>query len=44
MEVVDRAQRLQRLQAVGTAQSAEQGLTSDDVNTMVKKVLAHRPK
>lgn len=44
MEVVDRAQRLQHLQQVGTGRSAKQGLTSDDVNTMVKKVLAHRPK
>lgn len=42
MEAVDRAQRLQRLQAVGTARSAVSGYTLDDVNSLVKKVLAER--
>ena len=42
METVDRAQRLQRLQAIGTARSAAGGYTLDDVNGVVKKVLAKR--
>jgi Arc/MetJ-type ribon-helix-helix transcriptional regulator len=43
MEVVDRAQRLQHLQAIGTAHSADRGVTLDDVNAIVDKVLSKRP-
>ncbi|MGH9117167.1 MAG: ribbon-helix-helix protein, CopG family [Acidimicrobiales bacterium] len=42
METIDRAQRLQRLQAVGTARSAAAGYTLDEVNRIVKQVLAQR--
>lgn len=44
MEVVDRAGRLQRLQRLGAAHSAERGVTPDEVNAVVKKVLGHRPR
>ena len=42
MEAADRAQRLQRLQALGTARSAERRVAPDDINAIVKKVLASR--
>ena len=42
METVDRAERLQRLQGIGTARSAATAYTLDDVNRVVKKVLAKR--
>lgn len=42
MEVVDRAQRLSALQGIGTAHSSERGASADDVNAIVRKVLAKR--
>lgn len=42
LEIIDRAERLQQLQRAGVAHSAERGITPDDVNAVVRKVLAGR--
>ena len=42
LEVVDRAGRLQQLQRIGAAHSADRGVTPDEVNAIVKKVLSRQ--
>lgn len=44
MEAADRAQRLQRLQRVGAARSLELQISPEDVNAVVRKVLAKRTR
>jgi len=42
MEAVDRAQRLQQLQRIGASKSLERDRAPEDVNAIVRKVLAKR--
>jgi ribosomal protein L15 len=42
METLDRAERLRELQAYGAQRSAARGVRSDDINTIVDRVLGHR--
>jgi predicted transcriptional regulator len=39
MEVIDRASRLQRIQAYGVQQAATRGISEEDVGAIVKRVL-----
>jgi hypothetical protein len=40
MEVIDRAERLARLQAYGTEQAASTGVTYEDAVAVVRRVLS----
>jgi len=44
LETLDRADRLRRLQTYGAARSAEAGVTLDEVDAIVKRVLGRKRK
>jgi hypothetical protein len=43
METAERAERLRRLQGYGTQRAAERGITLEDIQALVKRVVAANP-